>query len=125
MSVKTSTLYQALADLARLQTEWLVRPTLSEDSATAGVAANVDAIFDPAKKAVAIIAACSAVLEITGPEAATSAEVLLDKKRDSLPAVLVEELDKARRGTCAPPSRLAVKAKWPGRGPNRVGVLSA
>jgi hypothetical protein len=101
LSEKTILLFNSLADLSRLHTQWALTPGLQEDLATKEAVDTSESLFATAKTAITVIAAVNVVLELTGTEQAEQARTLVDSKGKSLPAMLVQALEKVSSASAA------------------------
>ena len=94
LSEKTILLFNSLADLSRLHTQWSLSPGLQEDVATKEAVDTSESLFATAKVAITVIAAVNVVLELSGQEQADQARNLVDSKGKVLPAMLLHALEK-------------------------------
>lgn len=92
LNERTVSLYNAIADLARLRTQW----ALTSDKDSESIQSTIDAAqstFEHAKVAITIVAALVILLETKGSSQSAAAQNLLHAKRDVLPKALADELD--------------------------------
>lgn len=92
LNERTVSLYNAIADLARLRAQW----ALTADKDSESIQSTIDAAqstFEHAKVAITIVAALVILLETNGSSQSAAAQNLLRAKRDVLPKVVADELD--------------------------------
>ena len=93
LSDKTMRLFQSLAHLQRLQTQWVVAPTLDDTASTKDVLLAIRGGFNAAKASMTIIAAVDVVLEKKGDEQIQQAIILTAAKKDVIPEALFRALE--------------------------------
>ena len=94
LSEKTILLFNSLADLSRLHTQWSLSPGLQEDVATKEAVDTSEPLFATAKVAITVIVGLNVVLELSGQEQADQARNLVDSKGKVLLAMLLHALEK-------------------------------
>ncbi len=90
---KTKQLFHSLAQLQRLQTQWVVAPSLDDNASTKDVLQAIHGRFNAAKTSIAIIACVDVVLLKKGDEQIEQAIMLTTTKKDITPAALFKSLE--------------------------------
>ena len=90
---KTKQLFHSLAQLQRLQTQWVVAPSLDDNASTKDVLQAIHGRFNAAKTSITIIACVDVVLLKKGDEQIEQAIMLTTTKKDIIPAALFKSLE--------------------------------
>ena len=88
--------FDMLAASATYRNEWNLHPALEEDPMYMDEITICRSHFASGKKAVVVIVAASTLLEKSGEEQRAQADLLLTKKKDLLPDLIVRELEKLK-----------------------------